>query len=273
MRRKKTMKIVRRLTNATLALCVGAGFLPTGASSQQLTTGLAGVSLMPAVVEAAGTYGQSLTQDVDFHNGTGQPLAFEMSAEDVVVKHGRRVFVRAGELPDSIAASAIFSLRSGTIPPMGTQSVLVRITIPRTTTVRAIVVYFRAATGVATLGTVGLLASLGSLFTFVLSGDVAATPEAVVIHPATSTRNLTIVQTLGNTGSEPVVPGGVAAIVDSRGALAAKIPFEPRRLLPGERGKFIAEYAGRLPVGTYRVLCSFQFGGKTLTNAGTFRVR
>jgi hypothetical protein len=43
-------------------------------------------------------------------------------------------------------------------------------------------------------------------------------------------------------------------------------------LLPGERVEFVADYPDQLLPGDYRVLCSFQFEGKTLTNSTDFKV-
>jgi len=55
------------------------------------------ISLSPAVVMAKGNFGQGLTQTLTLTNQTGREFAFEMVAEDVVIKDGKRVFVSAGE--------------------------------------------------------------------------------------------------------------------------------------------------------------------------------
>src|SRR5579884_1161347 len=70
------------------------------------------LSLSPAVVMTKGGYGQSVTQTMVLTNGTSRPMAFDMMAEDAIVRDGKRVFVPAGELPGSIAATAIFSKQS-----------------------------------------------------------------------------------------------------------------------------------------------------------------
>ena len=77
---------------------------------------------------------------------------------------------------------------------------------------------------------------------------------------------------LENTGSEPVVSDGVAAVVDQAGAIVGKASFEPQRLLPGERLPFHAEYSAELKPGRYRVLASFQYGKKVITNSADFMV-
>ena len=66
---------------------------------------------------------------------------------------------------------------------------------------------------------------------------------------------------------------GVAAVLNSKGALVGKTTFPVQRLLPGERLEFKAEYPDQLEPGSYKVLCSFQFEGKTLTTDGSFTVR
>ncbi len=55
---------------------------------------------------AKGNFGQGLTQTLTLTNQTARDFAFEMVAEDVIIKDGKRVFVPAGETPNSIAASA-----------------------------------------------------------------------------------------------------------------------------------------------------------------------
>src|ERR1041385_5100351 len=67
------------------------------------------ISLSPAVIMGKGTFGQGLTQTLTLSNNTGADLGFELLAQDMIVKDGKRVYVPAGELPDSIAATAVFS--------------------------------------------------------------------------------------------------------------------------------------------------------------------
>src|SRR5689334_10229191 len=67
------------------------------------------ISVSPSVIMLRGNLGQSTTQRVSVENSTGSPLQFRMEAQDVVVRDGRRVFVQAGEIPGSIAATAVFS--------------------------------------------------------------------------------------------------------------------------------------------------------------------
>ncbi len=227
------------------------------------------VSLSPAVVMARGTFGQTLTQTLTFSNQTPSEFAFEMVANDVVVKNGKREFVPAGETARGIAATAAFSQRSGVVKPFSSASLEVRVTPPAETGVRAVIAIFRG-TAVPNGGTVALAASLGALITFNLSGAVKVEAEPVRVSPASETSNLRVAQWLANTGSEPVVPEGVAAFVDSQGKLAGKTTFPTQRLLPGERLEFAAEYAGRLPAGAYRILCSFRYEGQDLTTSATF---
>jgi hypothetical protein len=239
-------------------------------AQQPLSAGTASLSLAPSVVIHHGKFGQSFTESITLTNGTEQTLEFEMSAQDVIVKNGKRVFVAPGEAAHSIASSAVFSLRSGSVGPRADKTVQVILTLPAETNIRAVVVTFRSKR-VATQGSVSLNASLGSLITFVLSDAIAVQAEPIRVQPQTASTDLTVIETLSNTGSEPVVPTGVAAFVDATGALAAKVPFQAQRLLPAEALRFTAEYSGHLKPGVYRVLCSFQFEGKTVTSTGEYR--
>lgn len=222
---------------------------------------------------ARGNFGQGLTQTLTLTNQTGRDFGFEMVAEDVVIKDGKRVFVPAGETPNSIAASAVFSQKLVLVKAYASASVDVRLTLPAQTNLRAVVAMFRGTDKLPTSsGAVGMTASLGTLITFNLTDNVKLQPEDVRVNPATDTANMTVAQWIANTGTEPALPEGTAAVLNSSGGLAGKATFAAQRLLPGERLEFSAEYPGELPAGNYRALCSFQFEGKTLTSEGVFEV-
>lgn len=252
---------------------VAALLFPSAATAQAPAQGAPSLSLSPSVVMLKATFGQTIKQTIALDNGTAQGLDFEMIADDVVVKNGKRVFVPAGELPRSIAATAVFSERNGHVEPGSSQAIQVLLTIPDQTSIRAVAIYFRAQHVLVSHGTVSITATVGALITFILSDNAVVQAEPVRVHAATASENLKIVEALKNTGSEPVVPDGIAAFVDAGGSLVAKIPFQAQRLLPGERLDFSAEYAGRLKPGAYRVLCTFSYEGKALTNTVEMRVR
>ena len=231
------------------------------------------ISLSPAVVMAKGTFGQTLTQTLTLTNQTARDFAFEMVAEDVLIKEGKRVFVAAGETPNSIAASAVFTQKTVLVKPFSSVSVDVRLTLPAQTNLRAVVAMFRGTDKLPTSsGAVGMTASLGSLITFNLTDNLKLQPEPVRVSPASETANMKIAQWISNSGTEPVLPEGAAAVLNSSGALVGKAIFDQQRLLPGERLEFSAEYPGDLAPANYRALCSFQFEGKTLTTEAAFEV-
>jgi len=231
------------------------------------------ISLSPAVVMAKGSFNQTLAQTLTLTNQTGRDFAFELVAEDVLIKDGKRVFVAAGETPNSIASSAVFTQKTVLVKPFSAVSVDVRLTLPAETNIRAVVAMFRGTDKLPTSsGAVGMTASLGSLITFNLSDNIKLQPEAVRVIPASETANMKIAQWISNTGTEPVLPEGAAAVLNAGGGLVGKAVFDPQRLLPGERLEFSAEYPGELPPGNYRALCSYQFEGKTLTSEAPFQV-
>lgn len=222
---------------------------------------------------AKGTFGQTLSQTLTLTNQTARDFAFEMVAEDVVVKDGKRIFVAAGETPNSIAASAVFTQKTVLVKPFSSAAVDVRLTLPAETNIRAVVAMFRGTDKLPTSsGAVGMTASLGSLITFNLTDNVTLKPEPVRVIPASETANMKIAQWISNSGTEPALPEGAAAVLSSNGALIGKATFDPQRLLPGERLEFSAEYPGELAAGNYRALCSFQFEGKTQTTEAAFEI-
>ncbi|HEX7284945.1 MAG TPA: hypothetical protein VF532_02120, partial [Candidatus Angelobacter sp.] len=172
-----------------------------------------------------------------------------------------------------IAATAVFSPKSILIKAHTSGSVEVRLTLPPETNVRAVSAMFMGTDKFQTsTAGVAMTASLAALITFNLTDGIKLQPESAKIAPATASDNMKITQWLANTGTEPALPEGTAAILNAKGALVGKATFAPERLLPGERREFTAEYPEQLPPGDYRVLCSFQFEGKTLTTQAEFKV-
>jgi hypothetical protein len=191
----------------------------------------------------------------------------------VVVKDGHRIFVAAGETPNSIAASAVFSKKTVVLKPNSTASVDVQLTIPPKTDLRAIAAGFRGTDQIPTSSrSVGMTASLAALITFNLTDNVQVQAEPAHVTPASASANMTISQWIVNTGTEPVLPEGMAAVLNEKGSLVGKAAFAQQRLLPGERLQFVAEFPEQLQPGNYRALCSFQFEGKTQTSSVDFKV-
>lgn len=231
------------------------------------------ISLSPAVVMARGNYGQGLTQTLTLSNNTGVDLGFELLAQDVIVKEGKRTYIAAGELPDSIAATAVFSQQKILIKAHTSGSVDLRLTIPAKTGIRAVVAIFHGTDVLPTSsGGVGMTASLSTLITFNVSENVKLDPEAVQVTAASESANMSISQWMANAGSEPILPEGTAAVLNAKGSLVAKASFAQLRLLPGERQQFVAEFPDQLPPGSYRALCSFEFEGKTQTSTTDFKI-
>ena len=207
-------------------------------------------------------------------NGTARPMAFDMIAEDAIVRDGKRVFVPAGELPHSIAATAVFSTPSVIVKPFSNASVDVRFTVPEGTDVRAVVALFKGTDKIPSgVGTVSMTASLGTLITFNMSDEIDVAADPIQTVQQTDVTNAAIAEWLTNTGREPIIPSGMVAVLDSNGQLVTKAELPAQRLLPGERLQFKAECPTPLPAGSYRVFASYEFEGKTLTKAGELIVQ
>src|SRR5262249_39824378 len=206
-------------------------------------------------IMAKGNFGQGLTQTLPLSNLSGLDLAFDLIAEDVIVKDGKRLYVPAGEAPNSIAATAVFSQKTIVIKANSSGSVDVRLTIPAETNIRAIVAMFRGTDKLpSSSGAVGMTASLGALITFTLTDRVKLQPDTIRVSPASDTANMTVAQWISNSGDEPALPEGTAAILNTGGSLVGKATFPAQRLLPGERLEFSADYPTELAPGKYRVL-------------------
>ena len=234
-----------------------------------------GISLSPSVVMLAGQPGQAHRQTLRLTNHTSRELAFTLEAQDVVTDQGRRTFTAAGERAGSIAATAIFSPKEIVIAPGAVGSVDLTLTMSPGSAIRGVAAIFRGQTVVGSQRGVAMTASLGSLITFTLSGDIKIEAAAPEISEQTSTRNLAVTEWVTNVGTEPVVASGAAALLNEAGALIGKIPVEPQRLMPGERLAFNAEYPELLAPGRYRAILSLEYDDharKVLTRAAEFAV-
>jgi hypothetical protein len=230
------------------------------------------ISLSPAVVQFQGALGQSSTQRLTITNGLAMPVIFDLVAQDVVVRDGVRAFVEAGAGAGSVAATAVFSARSVTVPARGSASVEVTVTARPPAAHRAVVALFRGRTRIPN-GKTAVVPSLGALLTFTLSKNVRVESGELVAQPPSASTLLAFDATLANTGAEPAVAKGVAAVLDASGRLMGKAPFAARRLLPGERSTFHAEYPGELRPGRYRALATFEYEGRAFTRSADLVVR
>lgn len=230
------------------------------------------VSLSPAVIALRGEAGQSTRQTLFLRNNTSRALTFEIEAADVVVRDGKRVFAAAGSTAGSIAATAVFSQKKLTIAPDQTAAVDVTLTIPRGSAERAVVALFHGVDKIRH-GNVMATASLGALLTFTLSDGVTMTATPLVVQSQTATANLAVTQTCTNAGGEPLVTRGMLAVIGGDGKLVGKSALTPRRLLPGERATLVTEYGAELRPGRYRVVMTYDYEGRALSQSAEVEVR
>ncbi|MFP5247384.1 MAG: Fn3-like domain-containing protein [Thermoanaerobaculia bacterium] len=251
-------------TSIVLALLLSA-FAAYGAPDGTL-------SLSPAVVMLRGDYGQSTTQTLTLLNGTSRAFTFELIAQDVVTRDGKRTFAEAGTLPGSIAATAVFSQKQVQVAPGESVSVTMTVTLPPSTPQRGVIALFRGTNTVMS-GNVPMTASLGSLLTFTVSDAVEMKTTALSVRPQSATTNLGVTQACTNAGSEPLVAKGVLAVLDAKGSLVGKSAFTPHRLMPGESAELGGEFAGELEPGKYRVFVTYDYEGKTLSQSADVEIR
>lgn len=264
--------IARRLLRWGLPVLVvhGAALLLMYSQPSAAASG-GGISLSPSVVTLKGEPGQAHRQVLHLTNATEHELAFDLIAEDIVAD-GERKFLRAGERPDSIAATAIFTPRTLVIPAGTTGTAELTVTVPRETAVRAIAAIFRSHTPANVQAGVGITASLGALLTFSLSDDARLETSAVAVTGQTETTNLRFTQAASNVGTEPLYFGGAVAVLDATGRLVARMPIEAQRLLPGERLPFHADYPTLLAAGRYRAIFSLEHAQRAQSTAVEFDV-
>lgn len=277
-----TVRVALRAA-AVMALLATPAFLyagagrpsPTKASKASIVTRKPFISLSPSVVMLQGKPDESFQKTLRMMNGTPIPLTFRMQAMDVKVENGKREFVPAGEMPGSIAATAVFSVPEITIAPYHSGKVSVTLTAPPQTPIRAVVVEFRGTNPIATpfKAKATATASLGSLITFSLSNNVQIDASQLRIAGQSPTRNAAVEALLRNNGSDPGVVAGEVAILKQAGGIYTKASFATQRLLPGEELPFKAELPVELQPGQYRVFATFLCNGKTITETANYKVR
>lgn len=229
------------------------------------------LSLSPAVVMLEGHYGQSTTQTLTLKNGTSRAFSFDLVAQDVVTAKGARAYAEAGSIAGSIAATAVFNPSRVDVPPGGTVTVTMIVTLPPATQQRAVIALFRG-TNMVMSGRVPMTASLGMLLTFTLSDRVEMKVAPLSVRPQSASANLAVTQLCRNAGTEPLVARGVMAVLDEKGSLVGKAALMPRRLLPGEQAEVGGEYAGELDPGKYNVFLTYEYEGRTLTESAEVTV-
>jgi hypothetical protein len=225
-----------------------------------------GISLAPAVLELKGKPGQGTQQRLTITNGTDAPMTFDLAVLDVITRGGKRVFVPAGELQGSIAATAVLTPKRLLVPAGATGSAEITLTLPAATSVRAIVARFQAVDPLSAPGRLGVTVGLGCLLTFNITDSVMATADKLLVHPQTATTNLAFSQWITNTGQEPFIVKGVIAILDASQHLVTKLEVPRTRYLPGERLEIKTEDAGEIPPGRYRAVLTLAYEGRVLTN-------
>lgn len=229
-----------------------------------LADSLGGLVLSPAAISLKGHSGNSYTQTITIKNTTTSSLMFHLEAEDVIVEAGKRKFVPAGQIAEGAAQYIALPPEPFRLQPEGQSSVAVTFVMPSPTGARGVAVFFVSEPFGQDQRT-KMRIRLGAVVDFTVSDAISLTAEDPVIAPPSALQNAVITQALTNTGTEPVIAKGVAAILDLSGKLVGKASFAQRRLFPGERDSLRAEYAGTISPGKYRVLCTLAFGGRTST--------
>jgi hypothetical protein len=251
---------------------IASAQIPTAQHSVEGDAPQVSIALSPAIVMVRCKLGQSTTQTLTIVNRTDKDVSFNVATEDVVVDEGKRSFSPAGQIANGIAASSVAAPASLVVKAGEEKSVQVTLTLPPETAQRAVVTFFRARLAAPGNGAVGLGASLGTLITFNASSDYRVEAGPLQASPQTSAANVILSEELRNSGSEPVIPNGVIAVLNESGKRVAKAVFPHQRLLPGERLLFAATNPAQLAPGRYRTLSSFEFEGKVLNFAGEFTI-
>lgn len=223
------------------------------------------ITIAPASLSLKGSAGKMHTQNFKVSNLTGTSYSFKVDIADVIVENGQRRFVPAGQTANSIAA-LVTPLRTELKLAPGEEAVVpVTFVMPAESHIRAVAVFFHGVPDTVAPTQRRILLNLGAVVDFSMSNEVVLNSISLDVAPQTATTNTVIRQQLANVGPEPTIVKGVAAFLDESGKLVAKAALSQKRLLPGERNSVMAEFAGTLAHGRYRVVSSLEYSGETMT--------
>src|ERR1700730_1133341 len=141
------MKLKSRLAVITYAALCSMATAQTPAAPDTDENGVprASIALSPAIVMVRSKPGQSTTQTLTIVNHTANQVSFNLAAEDVVVREGKRSYSPAGQIANGIAATAVMSPARVVVKAGEEESVQVTFTLPPETVQRAVVTFFRGA--------------------------------------------------------------------------------------------------------------------------------
>ncbi|HEX6880250.1 MAG TPA: hypothetical protein VF135_07790 [Terriglobales bacterium] len=229
------------------------------------------ITVSPGGISMRGTAGGTATQNFTVSNGLPSTYRFEVEVMDVVVTNGQRNLVPAGVTAGSAAALAVVPPEPLFLAPGAHGVVPVTFVIPKQTDIRAVAVFFRGRPAAGTKSNIHL--NLGAVVDFSLSDQTQLDGKDLLVALQTPTTNLRISEELANVGREPFIARGVAAILEEPGKLVGKMNFDQKRMLPSERNTLHAEYPGTLRPGKYRIVCSFEYAGKTMTRTTSVSIQ
>jgi hypothetical protein len=232
----------------------------------------ASISISPPVIMVRGEPGHGTTHTLTIVNSMPNEMRFVLEAQDVAIRDGKRVYVPAGQIPSGIASGTVITPATIVVPPGRSAAVSVTLTMPPATEQRAVVVYFKGRPSNVDTSKVAFGVALGALITFHLPGDAKVVAGAITASAQNASANVSLAQELENTGTEPAVATGALVILNEKGKRIAKVSIEPHRLLPGERTVLPVMVPTALSAGRYRVLASFEYDEKVLTNVGEFTI-
>lgn len=283
MTRKVHLKRLLVLTGLTLGLV----FTPTAALYAQSNDASEGLEISPALIEVNGDAGKSYTLDITVHNVTKYPLEFSGSVDDFGAKDETGqpgIIINSNEtLPTSIKSwveyIAPFQLQANE-----TKKLNISLNIPADSEPGGHygVIRFTGRSPSET-GSIGQVASAGTLVLVRVNGDVKETLELASLDIMKGDKNgtifesgpLTFVSRFQNTGTVHAQPVGQIEVRDSFGH-STVIPVNENKgnVLPGSIRRFESQLNTSWMFGRYTADLSIAYGttGQAIVRTVSFWV-
>lgn len=235
------------------------------------TKSAAQLGLRPASIQLSGKPGQSASVPFRVTNKSADTLTIKAEVFDLIVgANNEQQWVRAGELPGSIAGATTLAPHEARLQPGSTLEFTATFSVPSRTDVRAVMVRFSP---VYPTGEMKMGVALASFVTFTLSEAVELETETPIVHSASASNPLRFEQPLANVGPEPFHVEGALVILDRAGELVGRINAPKGVVLPGRRTRLLFDFPDDLPSGDYRALVTLVRGAGILESQAEFQVQ
>jgi hypothetical protein len=263
------MSRMRQLRNRWLLVVLPAVIV----AASSLTAAAQGFSLAPGSVDLIFTPGEPVAFDLDFSNGSPNPISMRATVTDWGFdEKGQKIFPPAGTLPRSAATWVELVPQEFVTGAGAGGKIRIVITPPPKASGGYYCVVFAESTPALSKeasskeSAVYTNFRLGTLV--MLTADKTQQFNLIVAPPKltlpTASKPLTVDLALDNKSNTHVFPRAEMAVLGVDRKLIAHVASNPTRLLPEQKGSLSLTWSGEIPPGNYTALITVIYGDNKL---------